>query len=110
MLTHSPHHAASAALHTVLDPRHPRVVAAVAAACLAVGATAAIVIVDSPPAPLTGSVAAPSQPVITHPDGSEANKVASMRALSRHIAERSAVASPRFDDVEGNKAASQRLH
>ena len=112
MLTHSRHQVPPVALPTVVAPRRPRVTraAAVAAACLAVGgAAAAVVIADSQPAPETRSVAAPNpRVVVTHPEGAEANKAASMRALSLHIAERSAVATPRFRDLEANKAASQR--
>jgi hypothetical protein len=109
MLTHSrSSRVTSPALPTVAPPWRPRVlrVVAVAAACGAVGA-ATIVIVDDQPAPRVPSIAEPSQPVTAGYSDTEANKVASMRALSAHIAEREAAPATRYQDLEANKARSQ---
>ena len=76
-------------LHTpaVLAPRHPRLAraAAVATACIAAGA-ATVVITDDKPAAHDQTIAVPSQTATRYFD-TEANKIASMRALRRHIAE-----------------------
>ena len=98
-------------LHTpsVLAPRLPRLgrIAAFAAAGIAAGAVT-IVIADDQPVPQLRTIAAPSQPAATRYFDLEANKAASMRALSRHIAEQRANRTARYHDLEGNKAHSQR--
>jgi hypothetical protein len=78
-------------IHTVVDTRHTRLTraAAIATACMAAGA-ATVLIADDQPAPRDDSIAEPSQPVATRYFGTEANKVASMRALRRHIAKQRA--------------------
>ena len=75
---------------TVLAPRHPRLAraAAIATACIAAGA-ATVVITDDKPAPHNQTIAAPSQTTTRYFD-TEATKIASMRALRRHIAEQRA--------------------
>jgi hypothetical protein len=75
---------------TVLAPRHPRLAraAAIATACIAAGATT-VVITDDKPAPHNQRIAVPSQTVTRYFD-SGANKIASMRALRRHIAKQQA--------------------
>jgi hypothetical protein len=98
-------------LHTPIAfaPRLPRLSRAVgiAAACIAAGA-ATVVIADDQPAPQVRTIAAPSQPVATRYFDIEANKAASMRALSRHTAEQRANHTTRYQDLEANKARSQR--
>jgi hypothetical protein len=94
---------------TALAPRLPRLTraAALAAASVAAG-TATVVIADDQPAPQVRTIAAPSQPVATRYFDIEANKAASMRALSRHTAEQRANHTTRYQDLEANKARSQR--
>ena len=93
---------------TVLAPRRPRLrrAAAIAIACIAAG-TATVVIADDQHAPQVRTVAEPSQPAAIRHFDSEANKVASMRALSRYIAARRANPGSRYHDLEANKARSQ---
>ncbi len=76
---------------TILSPRLPRLArgAAIATACIAAGA-ATVAITDDKPAPQNQTVAVPSQTAVTRHFDSEANKIASMRALRRHIAKRQA--------------------
>ena len=94
---------------TVLAPRRPRLgrAAAIAAAAIAAGA-ATVVIADDQPAPQIRSIAEQSQPAVTRYFDIEANKAASMRALSRYIAEQRTNRTPRYHDLEANKARSQR--
>ena len=94
---------------TVLASRRPRLprAAAIATACIAAGA-ATVVIADDQPAPQVRTIAAPSQPMATRYFDIEANKAASMRALSRHTAEQRANHTTRYQDLEANKARSQR--
>lgn len=110
MLTHSRRsQVAPAAVPPVAAPRRPRVarVVAIAAACAAAGA-ATVVITNDQPAPQAPAIAEPSQPVISGYGDMEANKVASMRALSAYIAERQAAPAARYQDLEANKVRSQR--
>jgi hypothetical protein len=71
---------------TVRAPRLPRLgrVAALAVATCATAGAVTTVIADDPPAAQVRAIAAPSQPAAHYFD-IEANKVASMRALGRHI-------------------------
>lgn len=89
---------------TVLTPRRPRLTraAAIATACMAAGA-ATVVIADDQPAPQIRSITEPSQPVATRDFDDEANKVASMRALRRHVAEQRANRTPRYQDPRGQQ-------
>lgn len=73
---------------TVFAPGRPRVVraAAIAAACTAAGA-ATVFVADDRSATQVRSSAQPSAPVVaSRYFDTEANKIASMRALRRHIA------------------------
>jgi hypothetical protein len=110
MLTHSrPPQVAPAALRTVPAPWRPRVARVVAiAAALAAAGAATVVIADDQPAPQVPSIAEPSQPATSGYFDTEANKVASMRALSAHIAERQATPITRYQDLEANKTRSQQ--
>ena len=94
---------------TALALRHTHLgrAAAMAAACIAAGAVT-IVIAHDQPVPQLRTIAAPSQPAATRYFDLEANKAASMRALSRHIAEQRANRTTRYHDLEANKARSQR--
>ena len=78
-------------IRTALPVRRLRVTrtAVVATACVAAGA-ATIVVADDRPAPEVRPLAEPSPAVVTRYFDTEANKIASMRALRRHIAERRA--------------------
>jgi hypothetical protein len=76
---------------TIRAPRRPRLTraAAIATACIAAGA-ATVVITNDNPAPQNHTIAAPSQTAVTRHFDSEANKIASMRALRRRIAKQQA--------------------
>ena len=89
-------------------PRGGRIAAlALAAATCASAGAVTIAISHDQPAPEIRSFAEPSQPAaIRHFD--EPSKVASMRALNRHIAQQRADRTPRYQDLEANKARSQR--
>jgi hypothetical protein len=92
---------------TVIVPARPqmrRVAVLVAATCVAAGGIAIAVRSDQP-APR--AVPAAEQATVRYFD-IEANKVASMRALARHIAEQRANRTSPYDDLEANKARSQR--
>jgi hypothetical protein len=94
---------------TVLAARRPHLTraAAIATACMAAGA-ATVVIADDHPAPQVRSIAEPSQPVATRYFGTETNKVASMRALRRHIAKQRANRTSRYQNLNAKEARSQR--
>jgi hypothetical protein len=94
---------------TVLTPRRPRLTraAAIATAFVVTGA-ATVVIAHDQPAPHVPTSAAPSEPADSRYFDIEANKAASMRALSRQIAEQRASRASRYQDLEANKARSQR--
>ena len=87
-------------------PRLSRAVG-IAAACIAAGA-ATVVIADDQPVPQVRTIAEPSQPVATRFFDIEANKAASLRALSRHIAEQRTNHTSPYQDLEAKKAHSQR--
>ena len=92
---------------TVVVPARPRmrgVAALVAAACVTAGGIAIAVAGNQPAPPAVPAVAQPA----TRYFDIEANKVASMRALARHIAEQRANRTSRYVDLEANKARSQR--
>jgi hypothetical protein len=94
---------------TALAPRLPRLtrVAAIATACVAAG-TASVVIANDQFAPQIHTIAEPTPPAAGRYFDIEANKAASMRALSRHIAAQQAERTTRYQDLEANKARSQR--
>jgi hypothetical protein len=94
---------------TALAPRFPRFgrAAALAAVTCATAGAVTIVIADDQPVPQVRTIAEPSQPTARYFD-LEANKAASMRALSRHIAEPQANRTTRYGDLDANKARSQR--
>ena len=97
-------------LHTTTDlaPRRSRLTRAAAIATASVVAGAAtVVITDDQPGPQVRATVAPSQPAATR-YFDEPSKVASMRALSRHIAEQQTNRTPRYQDLEANKSRSQR--
>jgi hypothetical protein len=89
---------------TAPAPRRPRLtrVAAIATACLAAGA-ATVVIADDQPAPQVRTIAEPSRTMATHAFDTEANKVASMRALRRYIAEQRANRTSRYQHPRGQQ-------
>ena len=92
---------------TVIVPARPRIrrVAALIAATCATTGGIAIAVGSGEPAPR--AVPAAEQATVRYFD-IEANKVASMRALARHIAEQRANRTSRYNDLEANKARSQR--
>jgi hypothetical protein len=83
-------------------------VAALGAATFAT-AGAVFVIADDQSAAQLRTIAEPSHPVATRYFDIEANKAASMRALSRHIAHQRATSVSRYKDLEANKARGQRM-
>ena len=91
-------------IDTAVAARHTRLTraAAIATAYIAVGA-ATVVIADDRPAPHIRSITEPSQPVATRDFDDEANKVSSMRALRRHIAEQRANRTPRYQNPRGQQ-------
>ena len=93
---------------TVVAARRTRLTraAAIATACMAAGA-ATVVIADDQPAPQVRSIADPSQPVATRYIDTETNKMASMRALRRHIAKQRANRTSRNQNLDANEARSQ---
>jgi len=95
--------------HTILAPRRPRLgrLAAITTACVAAGA-ATVSIADEQTARQDGSIAEPSRATTTRYFDIQANKAASMRMLSRHLAEQPANHTPRYQDLAASKARSQR--
>jgi len=92
---------------TVIVPARPRtgrVAALVAATCVTAGGIA-IAVAGDQAAP---RVVPAAEQATTRYFDIEANKVASMRALARHIAEQRANRASRYDDLEANKARSRR--
>jgi hypothetical protein len=95
---------------TALAPRRLRLgrAAAIAAACIAAGA-ATVVIADDQPAPQRHAIAAPSQPTATRYFDIEANKAASMRALSRHMMMHHGLPSPARVDAAAHAATMRAI-
>ena len=99
-------------LHTPTDLalRRPRLTraAAVATACIAAG-VATVVIGDDQPAPQARTIAAPSQHAATRYFDIEANKAASMRALSRHMRVHDSLPSPARVDAAAHAATIRAI-
>lgn len=94
---------------TPLRARLPRAAIVVAASCTLARRTA-IALADDQLAPQVRTIAEPTQPVAARYFEVEANKANSMRALGRHLAEQRANRTPGYQDLEANKARSQRPH
>jgi hypothetical protein len=94
---------------TVLAPRRPRLMRAVAiaTACIAAG-VATVVIADDQPAPRVRTIAEPSRPTTRYFD-IEANKAASTRALSRHIMVHDRPPSPARVDAAAHTATIRAI-
>ena len=88
----------------VRTPRFGRL-AAIAAAATAGAVTVALT--DDRPVPQVRPVAASAQPAVTRYFDIEANKAASMRALSRQLAASRSDRTSRYQDIEANKARNQ---